>query len=45
MLENRCISEELNERKDFERRIRKFKAGSDLENALILNYLKESDRI
>ncbi len=44
MVENICIKEELRERKDLERQFLRLKAGSDLENTIVMNYMKNSDK-
>jgi hypothetical protein len=45
MLEELCIKEELYERQHLERVSRKLKAGSDFDNAILQNYIKNHDRI
>ncbi len=44
MIEDICVREELNERKQLDRQLIRLKAGSDLENTIILNYLKNGDK-
>jgi hypothetical protein len=44
MLEEICIKEELNDRRILQLTLNKLKAGQDIENALIQNYMKNSDK-
>jgi hypothetical protein len=44
-IEDMCVREELNERKLLERKALRLKAGSNLENTIIQNYLKNGDKI
>jgi hypothetical protein len=45
MIEEICIKEELNERRLMQYKFSKLKAGQDIENELIQEYLKNEDNI
>ncbi len=45
MIEEMCIKEELADRSKIEKAMRKLKAGQDIENVMVMNYLNNESAI